>query len=148
MAELKLFQKLFLVLVFTTWFLVGVIWYVQLVQYPSFSLASPESFRTIHEFHSKWTGAIVVPTMTLELILSIFFFFLFRNWFLGIQLSLVLLIWGFTFFVFVPIHGELGKAWSPELVSQLVSSNWIRTILWSLRGILFLGFFPEIYNRL
>lgn len=55
---------------------------------------------------------------------------------LGLNLLLLLLIWGATAFVSVPIHSALEQGYAAESISKLVSTNWIRTILWSARLIL------------
>lgn len=48
----------------------------------------------------------------------------------------VALIWLVTFFIQVPLHNKLSEARDKEAISRLVSSNWIRTSLWSLKSIL------------
>ena len=49
---------------------------------------------------------------------------------------LVVVIWASTFFLQVPQHGKLSLGFDAAAHASLVSSNWIRTIAWSLRGVL------------
>ncbi len=47
-------------------------------------------------------------------------------------------IWASTFFVQVPLHEKLGGGFDADVQKRLVSTNWIRTIFWTLRGALVL----------
>ena len=48
----------------------------------------------------------------------------------------VLGIWASTFFIQVPVHNRLCVAFDADLHGRLVQSNWIRTVLWSVRSVL------------
>jgi hypothetical protein len=52
--------------VVTTWAMTGIIWFVQLVQYPSFAQVDAASFPAFHERHSAAISIIVAPLMILE----------------------------------------------------------------------------------
>jgi hypothetical protein len=39
----------------------------------------------------------------------------------------------------VPAHGRLGAAFDPHTHARLVRTNWIRTALWTVRGLLALA---------
>ena len=47
--------------VVTTWAMTGIIWFVQLVQYPSFAQVDAASFPAFHEHHSAAISVIVAP---------------------------------------------------------------------------------------
>jgi hypothetical protein len=51
--------------------------------------------------------------------------------------GLVLLagIWLSTALVQAPIHGRLARGFDPALHRRLVRSNWVRTGLWTMRGL-------------
>ena len=36
----------------------------------------------------------------------------------------------------VPAHGRLEHGWDPVVANRLVRTNWIRTIGWTIRGVL------------
>ncbi|MEM9735245.1 MAG: hypothetical protein AAF908_01395, partial [Pseudomonadota bacterium] len=46
------------------------------------------------------------------------------------------LVWASTFFVQVPLHGKLERGHDATLVRRLVMTNWLRTFLWTARGVL------------
>ncbi len=46
-----------------TLFMIGVIWFVQVVQYPLFSRVGPEKFSLYSEAHSRLTTYVVGPPM-------------------------------------------------------------------------------------
>jgi hypothetical protein len=48
-------------------------------------------------------------------------------------LGCLILIWISTFLIQVPLHGILEKRADQRAVSLLALTNWIQTILWSLR---------------
>jgi hypothetical protein len=49
-----------------TLFMVGVIWFVQVVHYPLFSRAGSEKFAIYSEAHSRLTTYVVGPPMLVE----------------------------------------------------------------------------------
>jgi hypothetical protein len=126
--------------VVSTWAMTGIIWFVQLVQYPGFSLVDPNAFPEFHARHSNSISVIVGPLMILEAASA--FAFLWRPlafqsagevW-LGVVL--VLVIWGSTFLLQVPLHTKLGSGFDEAVWRALVRSNWIRTVAWSARAAL------------
>jgi hypothetical protein len=59
----------------STLFLTGVIWVIQLVQYPFFSYINPASFIKYHDDYRFWITPIVAPPMIVELLTSILLVF-------------------------------------------------------------------------
>ena len=118
--------------------LTGLIWYVQLVHYPSFRFIQPQNFHEFHRFHSIRTSFIVMPLMLAELITGILLVFGFATMFIFhlIGLILIILIWFSTFFIQVPQHEGLIPDFNPEKAEKLIQSNWVRTIAWSFKSIL------------
>jgi hypothetical protein len=118
---------------------------VQVVHYPLFMLVPREGFTAYETAHTMRTGWVVAPLMLIELGSSLLLVLLaFREQPPGPGLSplhlaglgCLLLIWASTFLVQVPLHGLLtGKA-DPQAMKTLVTTNWIRTLLWSLRLLL------------
>ena len=49
-------------------------------------------------------------------------------------LVLLLVVWGSTTFVQVPLHGRLARGLDATALRRLVLTNWIRTAAWTLRA--------------
>jgi hypothetical protein len=60
------------------------------------------------------------------------------SWKLAIGLALLAIIWLSTAFVQVPCHNGLSQGFDAIVHRRLVRTNWIRTVAWSLRGLLVL----------
>ena len=122
-----------------TWYMVGVIWLVQLVQYPMFEYLDRATFTRSHAFHSSAIGWVVGPPMLAELLLAGAIL-----WRRGLAdtpavsgFLLVLTLWALTFFVIVPLHNQLGSdGFSPGVHQALVKWNWLRTLGWTARGLI------------
>jgi hypothetical protein len=127
-----------------TLFLAGVAWVVQIVQYPFFSEVSPEKFSAFHRTYTTWVTPVVAPPMIVELATAIALLY-FKPENIDVRLIwcgliMVALLWASTFFLQVPLHDKLSAGFSAENHAALVGGNWIRTVLWSLRGVLVLYF--------
>lgn len=112
--------------------LVGLIWMVQCVHYPSFHFIG-KHVDAYHSFHVRSITPVVAPLMIIELMTSILLFYFDPNLLYGILLLLVVFIWLSTFLIQVPVHQKLKDDWNKEKINFLIKSNWIRTILWSLK---------------
>jgi hypothetical protein len=118
------------------WFHVGLIWYVQLVHYPLIDAWDRGKFRETHERHSRLTGFIVGPTMSVELLLAIRLAWSSPDVVTAISLGLVLVVWLITGFVMVPLHNRLSQGFDERTHVRLMRWNWPRTIAWTARAIL------------
>jgi len=121
-----------------TWYLVGLVWLVQMVQYPMFAYLDRAQFTEAHAFHSSAIGIVVAPPMLLELALAVWIAFQGGRGMLGwAALTLLLIVWATTFFMIVPMHEQLGaRGFDPGVHGRLVAWNWVRTVAWSLRGVI------------
>lgn len=123
-------------------YLLGVIWTVQLLVYPSMAHAGADGYAAYHNLHTSRITPVVAPAMILELVTAIYLVFLSfeaidrRYFYIG--LALVLIIWLSTFLVQVPLHDKLAANFDADAQRKLVLTNWIRTIAWTLRGALVL----------
>lgn len=124
----------------STLYLTGVIWLIQLVQYPFFSKVGTENFTAYHAAHTIWITPVVAPLMIIELAASLFIIIYPPNEIeaklLYFGLVLTLIVWLSTFFLQVPMHEKLSQGFNADFHAFLVNSNWIRTAAWSLRSIL------------
>ena len=115
--------------------MVGVIWVIQLLHYPSFHFVQKSDYPKFQQFHMSRISLIVIPAMIIEFITGIMMLqFGFSSNFLFIS-SLVILItiWGITFIFFTKMHQVLISGYNEIIVNRLISINWSRTLLWSLR---------------
>lgn len=115
-------------------FLAGLIWTVQLILYPAFAYSDPRQFASLHAMHSSKITAVVGPAMTLELVTAIALFFQeMSHWIWSLNLASIVLIWLWTAFVSMPIHQGLSQGFELDRINRLVRTNWLRTIVWTLR---------------
>ena len=128
------------------------IWMVQLIIYPSFKFYQPDDLLNWYEDYMTAISIIVIPLMFGQLITAGIQFFNKRNLYTIIRMVLIALVWVSTFLQFVPMHNAITAGdTSQELLQNLVSTNWIRTILWTLIFVWGLAYFlkrtvnPEIY---
>ncbi len=132
---------LLLVQLIATLAMFGLIWFVQVVHYPLFELVDDRKFAASHATRTTY---VVAPLMLLELASSIAllrtvwrpsFISPTEAW-LGAVLAGV--IWLSTAFLQVPMHDRLQARHSVADARQLVATNWVRTVAWSLRAALVL----------
>ena len=120
--------------------MVAVIWFVQIVHYPLFARVGPASFVAYERDHVGRISRVVMPLMLTELATAAALVLVHpphtAAWEAWCGLALVGLLWGSTFFVQVPLHRALAEGFDGRAVSRLVRSNWIRTALWTARGVL------------
>lgn len=125
-----------------TLFMVGVIWFVQIVHYPLFARVGPDLFTAYSESHSRLTTYVVGPTMLVELGTAVLLVFFHPPQIpaaaLWLGLVLIAAIWLSTALLQVPRHEVLGLRFDEITHQSLVATNWIRTIAWSARGLLVL----------
>ena len=131
---------LLLVQAFSTFAMTAVIWFVQLVQYPSFARVDAASFGDFHAFHSTRITFIVAPLMILEAVSAAALVSrperFTAPWEVWLGLGLVALIWASTALLQVPMHQRLGAGFDESAWRFLCNTNWIRTLAWSLRAAL------------
>ena len=124
--------------------LTGLSWCIQVVHYPLMAEVGAAQFQRYHALHSTLISYVVVVPMLMELGLA---------WLLvwrrppGVSLTLVLgcaalavVVWLATFGLSVPLHARLAQGYDRAALTQLVTTNWVRTAAWSLRcGLLVYG---------
>lgn len=125
--------------VLVTGYLLGLIWLVQLIHYPGFLFVSPSHFLDFHQRHSSVLGLLAGPAMIFELVIAMILLILDPHWISGLSLFVVMGTWISTFSLSVPLHHRLANGFDRELILRLVSTNWIRTILWTLKAGLILS---------
>lgn len=122
----------------STLVLTGLIWTVQLVHYPAFRYVAPDRFVDFETFHRRGISLIVMPLMLLELESSLVLLLypapLLPWWWAAVGAAAVSVIWLSTFLIQVPLHQTLASGYDQSAIERLVRTNWIRTVVWSVRA--------------
>lgn len=122
-----------------TAFMVGLIWFVQLVHYPLMAAVGDSHFQGYEIEHQRRTSWVVGPVMIAELGLSVASVLwppVGDQWLMIVGLSLLALIWISTALLQVPAHRSLTTKFSEIVHRKLVLTNWIRTVAWTARALL------------
>ena len=95
----------------STWYMVGLIWMVQLVHYPLFAKVSPENYVTYQQLHERYITPVVGVPMIIEIVTAIALLNYLPK---GISAAwvwtamvLLVIVWLSTAFLQVPCHGKL-----------------------------------------
>lgn len=119
--------------VFSTLFMTGAIWLVQILVYPNFKIVGSLEFRKFHEFHLNRITWVVAPVMTIELLTGAWLLTYDQTLVYWLNLVSVLFLWLYTGLINVPSHKRLNYNFEVSK-SFLVLSNWPRTVVWSVRS--------------
>ncbi len=123
-----------------TIFMVGLIWFVQRVHYPLLSYVQVDQQISVGAEHQRRTAQVVGLPMAVEGV-STLILLVDRpdqvEWWLPWMGAILLAIsLGSTVFLSVPLHQKMVNQPSAELGKRLVSTNWPRTVSWTLRGVI------------
>ena len=118
--------------------MVGVIWVIQLVHYPSFHFIELNQYTTFQRFHMSRISYVVIPAMLTELFTLILIIISMDQIDTLVLASAILLIfiWLITAVFFSGVHQKLTLGYDQTVVDKLVKLNWGRTLLWTLRLLL------------
>ena len=139
------FSRVLLVDLAATLLMTGIIWFVQVVHYPLFAAVGPSAIAQYEVVHATRTGWVVAPIMVAELLASVALLFsAYRPASMSVSaaaagVALVAIIWVSTFALQVPLHDRLAQAPDAATIARLVATNWLRTVAWTLRSLLVLG---------
>ena len=122
----------------TTFAMVGLVWFVQIVHYPLFALV-PESVRRTYETaHTNRTTLVVAPLMLVEAATALALTIEpppgVGHVLPSIGIVLLGLVWASTWLVQVPAHRTLSRFPTDTAVHRLVIGNWPRTLVWTARA--------------
>ena len=118
--------------------MVGVIWIIQLVHYPSFHFIELKQYTTFQRFHMSRISYVVIPAMLTELFTLILIVISMDQIDTLVLASAILLIfiWLMTAVFFSGVHQKLTLGYDQTVVDKLVKLNWGRTLMWTLRLLL------------
>lgn len=131
-------------------YLVGLIWFVQVVHYPLHSWVGASEFAAYEIEHRRRTVWVTAAPMLLELGLA---------WFLVIQPTplpawqtwtgalLASWVWLQTLLIHLPQHARLCRGRDAATLRSLVRLNLIRTACWTVRGFLSLAMLAECWRN-
>ncbi|WP_298896679.1 hypothetical protein [uncultured Psychroserpens sp.] len=128
-------KTIFLIHIFTTVFMTGLCWFVQIVHYPLFRAIDTDVFPK-YERKNAITGIITVPVMTIELITGLILIYNYPKNLYILNIVLLAMIWLSTMIFQVPIHLKLMNEGSSKLITKVIRTNWIRTLSWTARSII------------
>jgi uncharacterized membrane protein len=124
----------------STWAMVGLIWFVQVVHYPLMGQVGSGQFIRYEIDHQRLTSYVVGPFMLVEFASALLLLWFpptrVPNIALWVGVILIGIIWICTYTIQVPQHTQLMDGFNETVQRQLVVGNWLRTIAWSLRGLL------------
>ncbi len=133
-------QVLLFVHLASTLVMVGIVWFVQIVHYPLMAYVGSGLFRNYSKLHQTLTTLVVAGPMLIEAFTAIILFAWFpplrSSWAFLAAAALLGLIWVSTVFWQMPLHHSLLAGYDEQLIRRLVRTNWLRTVAWSVRGIL------------
>lgn len=111
--------------------LLVLIWLVQFIIYPSFRYTREKEFIAWHGRYTALIGLIVTPLMILQAGVEVAC--LLEQEPRWQRILLIVIVWSATFSLSVPCHSRLHRAGKNLIIiKRLVTSNWIRTLCWSL----------------
>lgn len=120
--------------------MVGLIWFVQLVHYPLFAAVGSDGFAEYEQMHQRRTSFVVGPLMAAEGATALWLALapphgVARLWpVLG--LAVLGVVHASTVLLQVPQHAALADGYDRVRVNRLVRTNWVRTLGWSIRGLI------------
>jgi hypothetical protein len=123
-----------------TWAMTGLIWFVQLVHYPSYRDMAEKGFTGFQTRSTARTGFIVGPLIFTELGTAACLLWkppsgIGLPW-LWLGAALIAVNLASTLLVQVPLHVRLREKHDVLLVERLIRANWVRTLAWSIRAVL------------
>lgn len=135
-----------------TWYMVGLIWMVQVVHYKMFDRVGDDEFARYAIDHARLITPIVALPMLVELASAAALCWItppgMSRALLIVGFGLVILIWLSTALLQVPAHERLAKGFDVVVYQRLVSTNWIRTVAWTIRGVMLFFLIVSWLNQL
>lgn len=125
-------------------YMCAVIWLIQVLHYPIFSMVDRQQFLQFCTKHTSSMGLLVGPVMILELLSAVALTVLKIDVFSITNLILNIVLWGLTFLVSVPWHNRLASGYDAFCIERLVLTNWPRTLLWTAKAALMVYWFFQI----
>lgn len=125
----------------------GVIWSVQLVQYPLFARVGAEAWPPYHDLHRERITFVVAVPMLVELVSAAWLAFappadVSAGW-AWAGLGCAVAVWAATLGLAGPDHERLARGWDAAVGRRLLRLNWIRTVAWTAHAVVALGLLAQ-----
>lgn len=131
-----------LICLVATFYFVGLIWTIQVLSYPLFQKVGRDAFTEYHAAHSRRITTILGVPLLLVFVSSLLMLWIrpapVPLWAALLNGVLGAGVWIMTAFIHVPLHSRLGRNYSLDTMNALISTNWLRTIVWTVQGLLLL----------
>ncbi len=123
-----------------SWFMGGVIWTMQVLNYPLLALVAPGDVPRYEQAHNRRFARVVAPGVLVTVVSGIVLVFS-RPPGVSIavpivSLALAALILSATIRDGAHAHARLAREWDADVHVRLVRTNWIRVIAWTALGVL------------
>ena len=127
-------QVALLVALASSWYMAGLIAFVDRVHYPLFASVEPASFPAYHAGHTRRTTGVVLVPMALELIAAAVLVARrppgVGRWLAWSGLAAAGLTWVVTGLASVPAHRSLASGFDPSAYRRLMSTDRLRVAGW------------------
>ena len=124
-------------------YLVSLVFMTQFITYPTFLHIDKDKFSEYHRKYVNNISFIVAPVMLIELLTLLLIAYFSKDFLIIKSLILLLVIWLTTFFIMIPSHNRISKAFNIKEIKSLINYNWIRTILWSFKLLVIIFLYYE-----
>lgn len=131
--------------------LAGIIWFVQLVQFPLFQQVKPAHFLRYEISFKQSSSWFLLVFFLLEAYGTIGVLAIHRAehpLLVWSNLILFAFVWITTIGITTPIHTSLMQRYLPEKIRLLHSANWLRTVGWTLKAAVAVLLFIKISSAL
>jgi hypothetical protein len=118
-----------------TLFLTGVVWFLQVVQFPLLLRVPGDDFVAYLKTQRKRNTLLMALPMLVEVVTAIWLLVTplpHRNVFHAAVL--LAFVWIVTFWSIVPLNSRLTRGYDESTIRILIRDNWIRTICWTGRA--------------
>lgn len=134
---IELYLPLVLCLI-STFYLIGLIWVIQLIQYPLFTKVGEAAFIEYHAAHSNLVVAALSIPVLVQFGGAVTMLGLrppgVAEWLVYANLVFTFGFWVITALMQIPLHGVLTGGYDAKVVQNLVAGNWLRTLWWTIQG--------------
>jgi len=142
----------FLVTLAFTLYMTGMIWSMQVFEYPLFARVGRQEFPAYHAAHNRRLPVFVILPSLLAFASAVVLFWIrpasVPLWSVALVVALDLAVLVSTVAWQAPLHARLDReGFSAEVISTLVRSNWIRTVLWTINALFLLGLAAMAFSR-
>ena len=132
-----------------TWMAIGIMLFLQVVHYPLYKKIK-EGFVDYERSYMGRAALLIAPLMLVEAITAILLIGVAPGGILttlaGANLIVLLLIWLSTFLFQLNQHQKLSIRFSDKVLKGLIHRNWIRTLLWIIKGGIMICFCYHLFQ--